>query len=149
MLMDEALSLYQKLRLMHYRSLFGRIREKPGSLSATEAFSLDVIYILGKPTIKQFSDFLGISQPNATYKINSLISKGYINKVLSEDDRREYHLHIADRFYTYYDDKNSFLSDAVKRLESTHSSEDMALFEKILHEMNEALNQEGDQNGYL
>lgn len=139
MLMNEALSLYQKLRLMHYQSLFGRIHEKPGSLSATEAFSLDVIYILDRPTIKQFSDFLGISQPNATYKINSLISKGYINKVLSEDDRRESHLHIADRFYTYYDDKNSFLLDAVKMLESAHSAEELALFEKMLHEMNENL----------
>lgn len=139
MLMDEAVSLYQKLRLMHYRSLFGRIREKPGSLSATEAYSLDVIYILDKPTIKQFSDFLGISQPNATYKINSLISKGYIKKVLSEDDRREYHLHIADRFYTYYDEKNSFLVDAVKKLESTNNPEELELFEKMLHVMNEAL----------
>lgn len=139
MLMDEALSLYQKLRLMHYRSLFGRIREKAGSLSATEAYSLDVIYILDKPTIKQFSDFLGISQPNATYKINSLISKGYIKKVLSEDDRREYHLYIADKFYTYYDYKNSFLADAVKKLESTHNSEEIKLFENMLHEMNEAL----------
>ena len=139
MLMNEVLSMYQKLRLMHYQSLFGRIHEKPGSLSATEAFSLDVIYILNKPTIKQFSDFLGISQPNATYKINSLISKGYINKVLSEDDRRESHLHIGDKFYTYYDHKNSFLGDAVNKLKSSHSPEELALFEKMLHEINEAL----------
>lgn len=139
MLINEAISLYQKLRLMHYRSLFGRIHEKAGSLSATEAFSVDVIFILNAPTIKQFSDFLGISQPNATYKINSLISKGYVKKVLSEDDRREYHLYVADRFYTYYDEKNAFLRSAVEKLESTHSADDLAIFEKMLRELNDTL----------
>ena len=139
MLKDEAISLYQKLRLMHYRSLFGRIHEKEGSLSATEAFSVDVIYILDRPTIKQFADFLGISQPNATYKINSLISKGYIEKVTSEDDRRESRLYIAERFYKYYDEKNEFLADAVSKLEKKHSPAELELFEQMLHELNEDL----------
>ncbi|NCC67365.1 MAG: MarR family transcriptional regulator [Clostridia bacterium] len=139
MLMNEALSLYEKLRLMHYRSLFGRIHEKAGSLSATEAYSVDVIYILREPTIKQFSDFLGISQPNATYKINSLIEKGYIEKVPSDADRREYHLHIADKFYTYFDEKNAFMQQAVEKLRENHSPEELVLFEKMLHELNDAL----------
>ena len=78
MLYDEVLTLYNRSRLMHYRTLFGHIHEKDGSLSATEAFAADVIYLLGEPSIKEFSDHLGISQPNATYKVNSLISKGYV-----------------------------------------------------------------------
>lgn len=139
MLMKEALSLYEKLRLMHYRSLFGRIHEKAGSLSATEAYSVDVIHILREPTIKQFSDFLGISQPNATYKINSLIEKGYIEKVPSDEDRREYHLHIADKFYNYFDEKNAFMQQAVEKLQANHSPEELAMFEKMLHELNDAL----------
>jgi hypothetical protein len=63
----EAVSdLYRNLRLSHYRNLFGQLREKAGSLSATEAFSAEVIYLLDKPTIGEFPDFIGITQPNAS-----------------------------------------------------------------------------------
>ena len=65
MLSQEILDLYKKSRLMTYRAMFGRIREKTGSLSATEAYAVDVIYLLGSPTISQLAETLGISQPNA------------------------------------------------------------------------------------
>ena len=65
MLSQEILDLYKKSRLMTYRAMFGRIREKTGSLSATEAYAVDVIYLLGSPTITQLAETLGISQPNA------------------------------------------------------------------------------------
>lgn len=76
MLSQEILDLYKKSRLMTYRAMFGRIREKTGSLSATEAYAVDVIYLLGSPTITQLAETLGISQPNATYKVNNLVAKG-------------------------------------------------------------------------
>ena len=139
MLMNVALELYEKLRLMHYRALFDRIREKDGSLSATEAYSVDVIHILKNPTIKQFSDFLGISQPNATYKITSLVDKGYIEKIPSETDKREFHLKLADKFYSYFDENNAFMRTAVDKLEANYKKEELALFERMLRELNEAL----------
>ena len=58
MLSQEILELYKKSRLMTYRAMFGRIREKSGSLSATEAYAVDVIYLLGAPTITQLADTL-------------------------------------------------------------------------------------------
>ena len=61
MLSQEILDLYKKSRLMTYRAMFGRIREKTGSLSATEAYAVDVIYLLGSPTITQLAETLGIS----------------------------------------------------------------------------------------
>ena len=78
MLYDALIGLYDKFRLVHYRSVFSRIREKAGSLSATEAYAADVIHLLKNPTIKQFSEYLGISQPNATYKVvsNSYTAQG-------------------------------------------------------------------------
>ena len=89
MLLESIQSLYQKLRLDSYRRMFGAIREKPGSLSATEAFSADVIHLLGEPTLQQFARAIGISQPNATYKVNALVAKGYVCKQTPENDRRE------------------------------------------------------------
>ncbi|MFR5421890.1 MAG: hypothetical protein ACLTG4_08105 [Oscillospiraceae bacterium] len=70
-------SVYEKFKLQFFRRLFSQVREREGSLSAMEAFSVEVIHELDAPTISQ-ADFLGISQSNATYKVNSLIRKGYI-----------------------------------------------------------------------
>ena len=75
-------SVYEKFKLQFFRRLFSQVREREGSLSAMEAFSVEVIHELDAPTISQFADFLGISQSNATYKVNSLIRKGYIVKEL-------------------------------------------------------------------
>lgn len=69
-------SVYEKFKLQFFRRLFSQVREREGSLSAMEAFSVEVIHELDAPTIGQFADFLGISQSNATYKVNSLIRKG-------------------------------------------------------------------------
>ena len=95
------LDIYHKMRLLFYHDIFGVIREREGSLSAMEAFSVEVIDILGEPTIGQFADFLNISQSNATYKVNSLIKKGYLEKQNSTIDRREYHLILSQKYYNY------------------------------------------------
>ena len=141
-MLDEQLTkIYSLLRLMHYRSLFARIKEKEGSLSATEAFSADAIYLLGNPTIKQFSDFLGISQPNATYKVSNLIEKGYITKEPSEDDRREWRLNVSDKFFGYFGDRE-FIDDAVEILENSFSEEECAVFSRMLTALTNAIKQE-------
>jgi DNA-binding MarR family transcriptional regulator len=98
----EFAALYRYLRLAHYRKLFETISERPGSLSATEAFSAEVIYLLGEPTIGDFARFLGISQPNASYKIISLVSKGYLTKKPCENDKRECILLVTQKFRDYY-----------------------------------------------
>ena len=81
--MQWILRLQNWLRLEATKKMFHTLREKTGSLSATEAFSADVIHLLGRPTLGQFAATLGISQPNATYKVNNLAAKGYL-----EDPRR-------------------------------------------------------------
>ena len=60
--------IYDKFKLRFYRSVFELVREREGSLSAMEAFSLEVINMLSEPTVGQFADFLNISQSNATYQ---------------------------------------------------------------------------------
>ena len=101
MLEKNFVDVYDKLKLQFYKRIFGLVREREGSLSAMEAFSLEVIKMLKEPTVGQFADFLNISQSNATYKVNSLIKKGYIERENSRTDRREYHLVLSEKFYRY------------------------------------------------
>lgn len=86
-------SLFQSLKrvsMTAYRRLFSRRADS--GLTTSEVFSLYVIDLLDTPTIKDYAGYLGISQPNATYKINSLVEKGYVEKQASSIDRRECHL---------------------------------------------------------
>lgn len=134
------LKLYRKLRLSSYRSIYENIKDREGSLSATEAYAVDAIYLLGEPTIKQFSDFLGISQPNATYKVNSLIGKGYVEKVQSETDRRKMCLRVTEKFHRYYDNAEKLIDEAAARLRDKFSPDEMGIFDHILNELADAIN---------
>lgn len=137
MLNTAILDLFKRFRLYYYRQLFGRIREKDGSLSATEAYTVDVIFLLGNPTITQLAETLGISQPNATYKVNNLVTKGYVTKTVSEDDKREIRLSVCDRFFKYYGDLDRFSDRAASALESEYSPEELETFTRMLRELME------------
>ncbi len=93
-----------------------------------------MINLLGEPTIKQFSDFIGSSQSNATYKINSLITKGYILREVSSADRREYRLRTTEKFHGYFDTDENSLSDAVAAMEKKYSGEELKKFEEMLRD---------------
>ena len=137
MLIQAIKDIFVSYRLHKYKSIFSRIKERQGSLSATEAFCVDVINLLDQPTIKQFSDFIGISQSNATYKINSLIQKGYIIKEVSPEDRREYRLLTTEKFRDYFDTEEDFLTVAQEKMKKKYSGEQLRLFESMLRELSE------------
>ena len=137
-------SVYEKFKLQFFRRLFSQVREREGSLSAMEAFSVEVIHELDAPTIGQFADFLGISQSNATYKVNSLIRKGYIVKENSDTDRREYHLKLSDKFYCYNGLMQSYIDTVMARIQERFTAEELATFEHVLAVMSDELMPECD-----
>ncbi|MBQ2960000.1 MAG: MarR family transcriptional regulator [Oscillospiraceae bacterium] len=132
MLKQNFTAVYSKFKLQFYRSVFDLVRERDGSLSAMEAFSLEVISMLGEPTVGKFADFLSISQSNATYKVNSLIKKGYIEKLNSTTDRREYYLKLTDKYYKYSNLMNDYQLDVIERIEKRFSPEDVEKFDEML-----------------
>ena len=136
---DAVSELYKNLRLSHYRNLFGQLREKAGSLSATEAFSAEVIYLLDRPTIGEFADFIGISQPNASYKVNSLVTKGYLERVSNDDDHREAHLHVTKKFLDYYGRQLPDMKSAVSSAVSSFTEQEVQLLASLFRRLNRHL----------
>lgn len=134
--------LYKNLRLSHYRNLFGQLKEKAGSLSATEAFSVEVIYLLNRPTISEFADFIGISQPNASYKVNSLVTKGYLERIGNDDDRREAHLCVTKKFMDYYGRQLPDMNGAVTAALSSFTGNEIDLVLRFLKRLNRSLSAE-------
>lgn len=124
--------IYDKFKLRFYRSVFELVREREGSLSAMEAFSLEVINMLSEPTVGQFADFLNISQSNATYKVNSLIKKGYLERQNSQTDRREYHLVLSEKYYNYARLMSSYEMQVIERIKQRFSKEDLENLGRML-----------------
>ena len=132
MLQESVLRLYRRLRLDGYRKLFGAVQEREGSLSAIEAFSADLINLLGEPTLSQFAEYVGISQPNATYKVNALAGKGYVEKVPSPGDRREIRLQPAEKLRKYMERGEGGLEQAVQTLQKTYTDQQLELAARVL-----------------
>jgi DNA-binding MarR family transcriptional regulator len=126
------MSVYDKFVMEFFRRIFEMVKEREGSLSAMEAFSVEVIHELNEPTIGQFADFLNISQSNATYKVNSLIKKGYIEKQNSTTDRREYHLVLSDKYYRYTGLMRDYIGTVTGRIEKAFPPEDVNKFSSML-----------------
>ena len=132
MLEDVFNEVYTKFKLNFYRNIFERLQERETSLSASEAYAVEVIYALREPTISQFAEFLQSSLPNTTYKVNTLVSKGYIEKVKSSVDKREYHLRTTPKFENYYAINQNYLAVVTGRIQERFSDEEIKQFESMM-----------------
>lgn len=129
----------ERMKLAFLRRIFDQVREREGSLSAMEAFSVEVIHDLHEPTIREFADFLNISQSNATYKVNSLIKKGYIQKQNSTTDRREYHLILTDKYYGYANVVTEYVGKMCQAVEDSFTDEERNLLSQFLERLAKVL----------
>ncbi len=144
MLRESLLEVYDKFKFEFYRVIFSLVKEREGSLSAMEAFSLEVIHGLGEPTVGQFAEFLNISQSNATYKVNSLTRKGYIIRENSEADRREYRLVLSEKYYGYISLMRNYIYTVADRVEARFSPQDAEKFDSLLQVISRELMPESD-----
>ena len=87
---------------------------------------------------------MGISPPNAAYKINSLIRKGYIQKIQSEHDKREYHLQVTQKYKDYYNISNDYVHMVTERIRERFSPEECAKLEEMLAIVDQELMPEVD-----
>ena len=125
-------ALYSKFRIHYYQDVFKRINSRELSLTTTEVYCVEIIHNLDKPTIQEFANFIGISSPNATYKVNSLIKKGYVKKVQSDKDKREFYLDVTEKYYRYYNINEKYLDIVEQRLQETLSEEEYNVFNNTL-----------------
>ena len=131
--------VYTKFKLHFYRSVFGRFQKREASLTTVETFCMEIIMALGEPTVNEFSSFVGISAPNAAYKINNLIQKGYVRKEQSPDDKREYHLVVTQKYIDYYNISYGYLSTVMDRIKARFPAEDVAKIEEMLNVISDEL----------
>ena len=139
--LEEAfISVYTKFKLYFYQRVLGNnFKSREATLTTVETFCMEVIYAMGRPTINEFASFINISSPNAAYKVNKLIQKGYVRKVQSEKDHREYHLEVTDKYLNYYNISQNYIDEVVGRLKYRLNEEAQDQLTRILNIMSEEL----------
>ena len=131
--------VFTKFKIHFYQQVFRRLKSREATLSAVETFSVEVINAMGTPTVSQFAEFVDISVANASFKVQSLIKKGYLRRERSEEDRREFRLFVTERFSEYQRLSTSYIELVIKRIEGTCSLQDVAAFKRVLETMSDSL----------
>ena len=117
--------LYGAMRVYFYMQIYSRFETKEATLTAVESFSMECIKYLGEPTVSEFAHLMGISSPNAAYKVNNLLKKGYIEKKRSENDKREYHLVPTEKYMKYYRISQDYINTVVDRCKKRFSEKEI------------------------
>ena len=139
MLSEVFTEVYEKFKLNLYKNMFVNLQERETTLTATETFTVEVIHALKNPKVSQLAEFLDMSTPNIAYKIASLVKKGYVEKIQSKEDKREFILKATDKFYAYYDEKNEYIEIVLDRLADRVGKDDINKLGYILQVMSEEL----------
>lgn len=132
MLEQAFFNVYTKFKLHFYQEIFRSFQNREASLTTVETFCMETIQALGRPTISEFAAFMRISPPNAAYKVNSLVKKGYIRKVQSQEDQREFHLEVTQKYLDYYSISVKYMVEVMRRISQRFSPEECAKLEDML-----------------
>ena len=131
-MLDQAFEqVYTKFKLHFYQQIFSKFENREATLTTVESFCMEVILALGQPTIAEFSKLMNLSTPNASYKINNLVKKGYLKKVQSSADKRKY--------IDYYNISYAYLQEVVDRAKQRFTPEDLQKLEQMLHIVSDEL----------
>ncbi len=139
MLQDAFHQVYSKFKLHFYKKVFEKLGDREASLTTVETFCMEIIHSLGSPTVNEFAQFAQMSSPNAAYKVNSLIQKGYLVKEQSTHDRREFHIMPSQKYYDYYNVSFNYVNEVINRMEERFSTEDVAKLQEMLLIMSKEL----------
>ena len=124
--------VYTQFKMHFYRAVFRNFENREATLTTVETFCMEVIHAMGRPTINEFASFLRMSAPNAAYKVNNLVRKGYLRRVRSEKDHREYYLEVTQRYIDYCNVSNSYVDDVMKRVRERMTDKEWADFHHTL-----------------
>ena len=136
-------TIYTKFKLHFYQTISKR-KTVDEALTIFEVFCMEGILALEQPTIAQFGRLMNLSTPNAAYKVNNLVKKGYVERVQSQADKREYHLRPTQKYLDEYNVSYSYLDTVIARAREHFSEDELEKFAQMLEFIRNELMPDGD-----
>ena len=139
MFQQSFVNIYTKFKMHFYQKVFERFQDREATLTTVETFCMEMIYALDNPTVAEFANLANISSPNAAYKVNSLVKKGYLKKVQSKDDKREYHLQATEKYINYYNISYGYIQVVMDRIRERFDKEELENLDRVLEIIDKGL----------
>ena len=67
------------------------------------------------------------------------MKKGYLEKIQSKEDKREFHLRVTQKYLDYYNISYQYLNTVLTRLEERFTPEELEVVDRVLRVMDEEL----------
>ncbi|MBR5578300.1 MAG: winged helix-turn-helix transcriptional regulator [Lachnospiraceae bacterium] len=134
--------VYSKFKLHFYQKVFEKFQDREATLTTVETFCMEIINAMDEPTVNEFARVANLSSPNAAYKVGHLMKKGYLEKVQSKEDKREYHLRVTQKYLNYYNISSGYMNNVIRNLQDRLSTEEMETMIRILKMMDEEIMKE-------
>ncbi|MDD3369848.1 MAG: MarR family transcriptional regulator [Lachnospiraceae bacterium] len=131
--------VYSKFKLHFYQVVFEGDQSGKSTLTTVEAFCMETIHALGKPTVNEFASLLHISPQNAAYKVNNLVKKGYLVRAQSKEDKREFYLEVTRKYLDYCHRNYQYVKEVTNRVKTRFQGEDLEQVEHVLKVLSEEL----------
>lgn len=99
--------VYRLFRLEFYKNFYRNLKTEL-EITPLDLADCEIIYILNKPTVTEFAEFVNISLPNASYRIKRLLKVGLISKKQLSLDARQFYLVVNEKFMQFYSKKGEY-----------------------------------------
>ena len=95
---------------------------------------------LGEPkNMSSIARELSVTVGTLTIAMNSLVKKGYVERIQSTTDKREYRLRPTQKYIDYYNISYSYLHLVMERAKQRFSPDDLAKLEEMLQIVSDEL----------
>ncbi|ACK64776.1 transcriptional regulator, MarR family [Rippkaea orientalis PCC 8801] len=119
-------------------SLFKKLQEEVGNTSGVSQLTIsqfqyiDAIHQLGKPTITEIAEKLGITKASVTAGTNKLTKLGYITKTQSSEDKRVFRVSLTETGQRLINAKYQALKEYGEFISSSLTEEESQQFTAIM-----------------
>lgn len=125
--------LYRKFKLQLYARVLGGSQDQENvALNPQEVLSMEIIVALHRPTVAEFAKFAKLSAPNAAYRVNRLVDKGFLVRKQSTKDKREFHLKPTKRYREMYGSLFDYIGTVSDRVRERFPEEDVEKLDEML-----------------
>ena len=95
---------------------------------------------IGEPkNMSSIARELSVTVGTLTIAMNSLVKKGYVERIQSTTDKREYRLRPTQKYVDYYNISYSYLHLVMERAKQRFSPDDLAKLEEMLQIVSDEL----------
>jgi len=113
-----------------------RVEEMVNDLSFVLSLYLKEIAEMNNPTLSELARHMKRSKPSVTIAVGKLERKGYIKRVQADDDRRSFHIHLAEKGKRFNEaqkiTENKFYEKINNTLNEGETKQLIAIYKKMM-----------------